>query len=65
MRRNFVIAKYWEGEDSNRLCVYSQGSEVHYGTEEEAKSLADWVSEETGEPFQAFFIDEPRAPSGD
>ena len=48
MKRNYIIAKYWN-ENNTRLCVYSFGTEVHFGTEAEAQELLRFVKEQSSD----------------
>ena len=40
---SYVIARPWDTELSDCLCIYAYGSEVHYGTMQSAKDLLDHV----------------------
>jgi hypothetical protein len=40
---NYAVGFYWEGDSGSVGCYYS-GSEVHYGTLEEAKNFLTYVN---------------------
>lgn len=61
---NYVIARFWDEDEcpteKGRLCVYSFGSEVQYGTKEEAYKLAESLNQRNvgGEKtYKPYFID--------
>jgi hypothetical protein len=58
---NYVIARYWS-DDSDSLCVYAYGSEVHYGTKQDAESFARVITKRAnnGETYKPFYIDAER-----
>jgi hypothetical protein len=39
---NYAVGSYWEGDDGSIGC-YAYGSEVHYGTMEEAQNFLEYV----------------------
>jgi hypothetical protein len=39
---NYAVGQYWEGESGSVGC-YAFGSEVHYGTTEEANNFLNYV----------------------
>ena len=58
---NYVIARFWDEDEyptqKDRLCVYSYGSEVRYGTKQEAYADAKVTSSITGKQYKPYFID--------
>ena len=48
---NYCIARYWNGVDG-ALCVYAYGSEVHYGTQEEADALLEYVNKQNENDYE-------------
>lgn len=41
-RFNYAIGRYWE-DDSDSVCIYARGAEIHYGTMEDAEWLLGYV----------------------
>ena len=39
----FCIAKPWKKEEPDNLCIYAYGTQVHYGTMENAEGLLEYV----------------------
>jgi hypothetical protein len=58
MNINYVIGKYWDSEyEQPELAVCAWmfcGSEVQYGTQEEAFEAAREISEQEGEQYRVF-----------
>jgi hypothetical protein len=53
---NYCIGSYWEG-NSGSIGVYAYGSEVHYGTIEDATSFLEYVKKKyPGENYQIFKV---------
>lgn len=64
-KHNYVIATFWRDDETHhlnetddQLAVYCYGSDVHYGTLEEAKSFAKYITEKVddGRVFKPFII---------
>ena len=59
---NYVIARFWDEDEcpteKESLCVYmSHSREVHFGTEEEAFKMAEYISEKKEREYKPYFID--------
>ncbi len=54
---NYVVARLWSSAD-NHLCAYAMGSQVLYGTAEEAKELAARLSKREDKEYRAYAISE-------
>lgn len=54
---NYMIGRYWNGNDGS-ICVYTiHNSSVHYGSIEEAEALLKYVNDKTEETYQIFKIE--------
>lgn len=45
---NFVVARPWETDDPDNLCIYAFGGEVQRGTLEDARRFLDYVRSRSG-----------------
>lgn len=58
---NYIIARFWDEDEcpteKERLCVYSHGKEVHFGTKEEAFGVAAAFSATYNKEYKPYFID--------
>lgn len=45
---NYCVGRYWNGKDG-QVSVYAYGSEVHYGTMEDAIAFRDYVKQQSPE----------------
>lgn len=61
---NYVIARFWDEDEhpteKSRLCVYSFGGEVQYGTKEKAYKLAESLNQRNvggKKGYKPYFID--------
>ena len=61
---NYVIARFWDEDEcpteKDRLCVYSFGGEVQYGTKEKAYKLAESLNHRNvggKKTYKPYFID--------
>ena len=52
-RINYVVARLWY-ENSNQLCVYAYGSEVHYGTIEDAENFKNFCEKNSKEKYKIY-----------
>jgi hypothetical protein len=41
---NFVIARFWDEEESDNLCCYTYGTSTWYDTKEDAEKIAEWIT---------------------
>jgi hypothetical protein len=61
---NFVIARFWDEEESDNLCCYTYGSSKWYDTKENAEILAEAITErakilnpEEDHTYKPFYIE--------
>ena len=58
---NYVIARLWDEDEhptqKDRLCVYTYGAEVRYGTKQDAYADAKVTSVMAGKEYKPYFID--------
>jgi|AntAceMinimDraft_16_1070373.scaffolds.fasta_scaffold80439_3 hypothetical protein len=54
---NYCIARYWNGVDGS-LCVYTYGNEIHYGDQEDAESLLEYVNRQNENDYKIIKVGE-------
>jgi hypothetical protein len=54
---NYIIARFWDKEKSNRLGAYAYGRTVFWGTKKDAKEMLDFVNGREEEIYSIFKID--------
>ena len=53
---NYCIGNPWE-EGSNNLSIYTLGTQVHYGTMEQAEAMRAGISRRAGKEYEIYKID--------
>ena len=53
---NYCIGKPWE-EGSKHLSIYALGSQVHYGTMEQAEAMREGISKREGKEYEIYKLD--------
>lgn len=45
MKRSYIVAHFWDDDDSNAISAYTYGNEVQYGDEEQAENFLHYVKQ--------------------
>ncbi len=53
---NYVIARPWEEDEPDHLCIYAYGSEVQRGTMKEAKGMLKYVQSQKDDDSDQYAI---------